>query len=559
MSNIPNIIKYFNRSGVRLSLSEGKIIVQQDAPRSFVTKEEQDAIDRNEEQIVEYLTSLPTEEKGSEPRPTRKTEMVSRQSLRSEKSINSGIIHDSVVSFNGKTGDIEGVSSVCGKTGDVHVVCTFNGETGDIIGVNSVNGETGDVSFQYVSSIQGETGDVKLNLSQNVGSFNGATGDVFGVNSINGSTGDVTLVDLVGVSTFNGSSGGITTQSLVVPFAGISCDNGGTFGGDVSVANLYLAEDGEIGVVGESESITFNFSGGVLDINASHIDIKQEIRRKGDSDTKLDFTANQIDVHTGGFEQIGVSSTGGITFGGTGSISFGNTGDVTFEPSGQLVVVSGISADAGMTLGGDLNLGGNIVISEDNSIAIGGDTEKIVFAGSDGHLELQSNEVLVDRYITHRGDSNTNIEFQADQITLAAGGTDYIDITTAGTNFADTQVSRPKLKDYAETVHAVGNVNSSTAFDFENGNVQTVTVSGIDTGSQIVWSLSNPPASGIAGTMTVIFTNGLAHGDIAFHSSIKWPNDVAPTLTASGVDIISFLTIDAGTTYYGFVGGLNFS
>ena len=156
-------------------------------------------------------------------------------------------------------------------------------------------------------------------------------------------------------------------------------------------------------------------------------------------------------------------------------------------------------------------------------------------------------------------------ETKLDTVESSADVTDATNVAAAGAamisgvDFLDNEVAKPKLKDYAETVNAVGNVNSSTAFDFEDGNVQTVTVAGVDSGSQIVFSLANPPASGIAGTMTVIFTNGLAHGDVAFHSSIEWPGGVAATLSASGVDIISFLTIDAGTTYYGFIGGINFS
>ena len=66
------------------------------------------------------------------------------------------------------------------------------------------------------------------------------------------------------------------------------------------------------------------------------------------------------------------------------------------------------------------------------------------------------------------------------------------------------------------------------------------------------------PASGSAGTVTLIITNGGAH-TTTWHSSVKWPGDNAPALTASGVDILSFMTIDAGTTIYGFVGGINFS
>lgn len=289
-----------------------------------------------------------------------------------------------------------------------------------------------------------------------------------------------------------------------------------------------------------------------------------------------------IDGYTGDFNQVVANS--GITAKGistdnihvksgisAGGLVKGYTGEFT-----DIISVNGLSAHAGLvkgktgefnelvaisgiSCGGDIQVNGDIVMKEDETIKIGGDTEHIAFNGDGAEINIRANELSIDRYLQHFGDSNTHLEFQTDQITLAAGGTDYIDITSAGTNFADTDVVRPKLKDYSETVHAVGNVNSSTAFDFENGNVQTVTVAGIDTGSTITFSLSNPPASGIAGTMTVIFTNGNAHGDVAFHSSIKWPSDVAPSLTASGVDVISFLTTDGGTTYYGFVGGLNFS
>jgi len=114
-------------------------------------------------------------------------------------------------------------------------------------------------------------------------------------------------------------------------------------------------------------------------------------------------------------------------------------------------------------------------------------------------------------------------------------------------------VSRPELKDFAETVNAIGSVNSNTAVNFESGNVQTVTIAG-----NCEFSFSNPPASGKAGTVTLIITNG-GSSTVTYHSSVKWPSDVAPSLTSSGIDIITFLTTDAGSNIYGFVGGLNFS
>ena len=156
--------------------------------------------------------------------------------------------------------------------------------------------------------------------------------------------------------------------------------------------------------------------------------------------------------------------------------------------------------------------------------------------------------------IRHTGDPDTRIAFSTDRVTLEAGGTVYQTIGLNDcTDFNSTEVREAKLKDYSEHVNAIGTVTSNTAVNFESGNVQTVTI-----GGNCEFSFSNPPASGQAGTVTLIVTNGGAH-TTTFASAIKWPGDVAPTLTSSGVDILSFLTIDAGTNVYGFIGGINFS
>jgi hypothetical protein len=60
----------------------------------------------------------------------------------------------------------------------------------------------------------------------------------------------------------------------------------------------------------------------------------------------------------------------------------------------------------------------------------------------------------------------------------------------------------------------------------------------------------------------MIITNGglmTGAGMTAWSGSIKWPGGVKTVLTSSGVDVVSFVTPDAGTTIYGFVGGLGFS
>jgi hypothetical protein len=256
------------------------------------------------------------------------------------------------------------------------------------------------------------------------------------------------------------------------------------------------------------------------------------------------------------------------------SVGIGATGNDPFTVSGNALITGGDVIVAGdVTVGNDLYVVGAfeldgqeltetfVTIANNLSDLANASTSRTNLGVAIGS-NVQAHSSVLD---ATTASFLTTDETKLDAIEALADVTDATNVAAAGAamisgvDFLDNEVAKPKFKDYAETVNVVGNVNSPTAFDFEDGNVQTVTVAGIDQGATITFSLANPPASGIAGTMTVIFTNGNAHGDVAFHSSIKWPGDNAPTLSASGVDIISFTTIDAGTTYYGFVGGINFS
>ena len=152
------------------------------------------------------------------------------------------------------------------------------------------------------------------------------------------------------------------------------------------------------------------------------------------------------------------------------------------------------------------------------------------------------------------GPTGSTGSFDSSGVVVCAGVSANGGITVGGpSNFLDNDVSRPNLKDYSEDVNAIGTVNSNTAVNFENGNVQTVTI-----GGNCEFSFSNPPASGKAGTVTLLITNGGAH-TTTFASAIKFPGGVAPSLTTSGIDIVSFVTTDGGTNIYGFIGGINFS
>jgi len=125
--------------------------------------------------------------------------------------------------------------------------------------------------------------------------------------------------------------------------------------------------------------------------------------------------------------------------------------------------------------------------------------------------------------------------------------------TLSGTmSAADNIIDQPKLQDYSETVNALGDLGGGTDdIDLTSGNVVTATVS---TSTQ-TFTFSNPPASGSAGSFTLILTNGGSQ-TVNWPASVDWAGGTAPTLTTSGVDILTFLTTDGGTTWYGFVAGI---
>ena len=61
---------------------------------------------------------------------------------------------------------------------------------------------------------------------------------------------------------------------------------------------------------------------------------------------------------------------------------------------------------------------------------------------------------------------------------------------------------------------------------------------------------TNPVASGHCSGFMLEITNGGAFA-ITWPTSLKWPAGVAPALTAAGVDVLAFMTINGGTTWRG--------
>lgn len=74
-------------------------------------------------------------------------------------------------------------------------------------------------------------------------------------------------------------------------------------------------------------------------------------------------------------------------------------------------------------------------------------------------------------------------------------------------------------------------------------------------------TISNTPATAsMSQNFTLILTADGTARTITWPASVKWANNDPPALTSANAkkDILSFVSTDAGTTWYGFIGGLNF-
>jgi len=136
--------------------------------------------------------------------------------------------------------------------------------------------------------------------------------------------------------------------------------------------------------------------------------------------------------------------------------------------------------------------------------------------------------------------------------TFTASGIQTLAAAIAG---ADNQVGRVNLIDYGIITNAIGSTGGGTQdIDLTLGNSVSATV---DTSGN-TFTFSNPTASDEFCGFTLVLTNGGSQ-TVTWPGTVDWAAATAPTLTASGVDILVFFTVDGGTIWHGMVSSTNSS
>ena len=144
---------------------------------------------------------------------------------------------------------------------------------------------------------------------------------------------------------------------------------------------------------------------------------------------------------------------------------------------------------------------------------------------------------------------------------LSGNGGKLIKINTGGTAQEASTISADQvvtlsgaqtLTDKTVTTKSTRETKTAVAasdIDLSTGNYFTKTIGGNTT-----FTVSNVPAAGTAVSFLLDLTNGGAH-TVTWFSGVKWSLGAAPTLTASGRDVLGFFTHDGGATWNGFFAG----
>ena len=149
-------------------------------------------------------------------------------------------------------------------------------------------------------------------------------------------------------------------------------------------------------------------------------------------------------------------------------------------------------------------------------------------------------------------------------------------VTVQGPAHSASATYTVKLPDTLGLTQASGIVTSDAngVVSFDNGTIDEVTtvtsssnaatinlrdgnVFEHDLTENVTYTFSNPAASGRASAFVLKIIQDSSARTITWPGSVDWAAATAPTITATnnGVDVFVFLTIDGGTTYYGFTAG----
>lgn len=273
----------------------------------------------------------------------------------------------------------------------------------------------------------------------------------------------------------------------------------------------------------------------------------------------------QIATTSNEFDTLATVTSRGSTT--SSALSITNNTSSTTTTSGALIITGGIGIGENITLGGTLNISGtgNKIYGDFNNSTV---SNRVLFQTSGTNAQTSVGIIpngtgtQSSHNIYNSSDANnasyTSIICSATEssirslfggtgsylpLTIHTGGNERLRINSDGiATFNNTVIFGSSLQ---HTVNNLGSVSGTIDIDM---NLGTLVVASLT--NDTTFTVSNSAISGKVSSFTLELENGGSF-ITTFMSNTFWENGITPTLSTSGIDILTFYTRDGGVSWRG--------
>lgn len=179
---------------------------------------------------------------------------------------------------------------------------------------------------------------------------------------------------------------------------------------------------------------------------------------------------------------------------------------------------------------------------------------------------LLANVAITDTFDEWRGRTNqiinlaaglsSNNIFTGNTNTFNAVSANTIQISGATIIDNDRTINDANFQSYKEKIVTLGTVTTATNIDLDQGNIFDITL-----GANVTFTFTNPPAATFSQPATIVLRQDATGNRAATFTGAKFTDGLLPPLStgATEIDVLTFFTIDEGTSYFGTLALANVS